>query len=157
MTLRTTPMREIAALLQLLAMGQIYQFTLPDGRKYSVGLEVTGSGYGQVDGYVLAWMVDANGVETRLGYLDFALYRDTAHIKMIEVADAYKRSGVARGLMKVLRDEGGCPIDPGYTTQEGTPFIEQLQRENPDWFATPQDDAQDDEIDPYGEYEIEDA
>ena len=134
--LRTMPMREITALIQLLAMGQIYPFALPDGRKYSIGVECYDYRSGETYCYVLAWM-NEDGQEIQLGKLDFSIWRDTVHIKNTEVDPAYKRMGVGRNMMQVLKQETGHPIDPGYTTDEGTPFLDQIRKENPDWFVTP--------------------
>ena len=134
-------MREIAALIQLLAMGQIHQFALPDGRKYSVGVECYDYRSGEHFCSVLAWMPGSDGKEVTLGQLDFNIWRETVHIRNTEVRSEYKRMGVGRNMMRVLQQEG-YPIDPGYTSPEGTPFLEQLRRENPDWFVQP-DESED--------------
>ena len=76
---------------------------------------ITDSYHGQMDGYVQAHVGDH-----ALGYLNFSIYEGVTRIKMIEVAETYRRRGIASALYKCfVENSKGLEIEWGYTTEEG--------------------------------------
>jgi hypothetical protein len=80
----------------------------------------------QYDGWVAAYVP---GRDQAVGRLDWSAFQGKFKIKMIEVAPEFKRTGVGRELMRYFMRQESIEkkdIDPGYTTEEGTPFWRHL-------------------------------
>ena len=61
-----------------------------------------------------------------IGYIDYSIFEEEIHVKMIEVRTICKRKGIASKMMEKL-EEQNLPINIGRTTGEGTPFIEKYK------------------------------
>lgn len=55
--------------------------------------------------------------------LEYSEFEGKAYIDMIETTEKYKRQGLATKLLDDLRKEYGDNIEYGYSTQEGTKFL----------------------------------
>ncbi len=65
----------------------------------------------------------------RIGYIDYSIYDNEIYIKIVRVEDEYKRRGIGTKMIEFLKniDEDIKNINLGYSTDEGTPFIESLK------------------------------
>lgn len=71
--------------------------------------------------------------ENVVGYVDYSLYDDEIHIKMIEVDEAYQRQGIATALIDKLRkDNPGTPINWGMLTDDGAKLKAKVHRPEDD-------------------------
>lgn len=58
-----------------------------------------------------------------VGYVEYSIFQNEIHIEMVEVAEEYKRNGVATKLFHFIRlKNSGMNIIPGYSTEEGSKF-----------------------------------
>jgi len=63
-----------------------------------------------------------------IGYIIYSTYQETVYVKMIEVADAYRRKGVARKLLLNLQSKyPDTEIDLGSLTTDGAMFVNSLK------------------------------
>lgn len=83
---------------------------------------ITDSYHGQLDGYVQAHIGDMP-----VGYMNFTIYDGITRIKMIEVAESYRRKGVATALYRELEKNTDGEIEWGYTTEDGAEFKKSLK------------------------------
>ena len=91
--------------------------------------ETTGSYDGQVDKIKYAYLG-----ETFVGYLQYSVYEDEPYIQMIEVAEDYKRQGIATKLLKSLQnDYPKKSIHTGLQTDEGSKLFDKVSvvKKNP--------------------------
>ena len=64
-----------------------------------------------------------------IGYTDYSVYDEKPYIQMIEVQPKYRRKGYASQMIKrIQRTYPDSEIDFGWTTDEGTKFIEKLPK-----------------------------
>lgn len=74
--------------------------------------------------------------ERQIGYLEYSIYNDVPKIEMIEVIPAFRRSKVARQMLKALQElSPNEEIDWGYTTADGSKLrgsIDFIRRANPE-------------------------
>ena len=91
--------------------------------------ETTGYYDGQVDKIKYAYLG-----KTFVGYLQYSVYEDEPYIQMIEVAEDYKRQGIATKLLKSLQnDYPKKSIHTGLQTDEGSKLFDKVSvvKKNP--------------------------
>lgn len=80
--------------------------------------EVTGSHHGQFDVRMQAVMD-----ELTVGVLEYSVFEDVPHIAMIQVLEAYRRQGIATGMIqKLQRQYPNTEIAWGMLTDDGSAF-----------------------------------
>lgn len=80
--------------------------------------EVTGSHHGQLDVRMQA-VID----ELTVGVLEYSVFEDVPHIAMVEVLEAYRRQGIATGMIQKLQSQyPNTEIAWGMLTDDGAAF-----------------------------------
>lgn len=85
-----------------------------------------------VVGEQVNYVVVATKDDILIGYIQYAYYKDTVNIQMIEVSEAYRRQGIATKMMQYLQKQyPDTEINPGMTTPDGTEFFKNIFVEVP--------------------------
>ena len=96
--------------------------------------DMSGSHHGQTD-HTLAVLTKRSwpikpGLEEKelIGYVDYSLFEGKVFVAMIQVLHPYRRQGWGTKIVKYLQGQyPNNPINWGYSTDEGTQFIESLK------------------------------
>ena len=81
------------------------------------------------EAFMVMSAMDGNKVA---GTIEYSVYEDTPAIQMIEVAEGYKRKGVATKMLQALQSEyKDTEIQFGYTTEEGEKLLKAITYEVP--------------------------
>ena len=81
------------------------------------------------EAFMVMSAMDGNKVA---GTIEYSVYEDTPAIQMIEVAEGYKRKGVATKMLQALqREYKDTEIQFGYTTEDGEKLLKAISYEVP--------------------------
>jgi hypothetical protein len=98
-------------------------------KQASADIEIENDCYDSHGGETYCTIRPFNTERKVVGYIDYSLYDDEIHIKMVETADSYKRQGIATRMIEQLRkDNPGDALNWGMLTDDGAAFKAKVHR-----------------------------